>query len=303
MRKGPEQRARVAILRGRLVDLRDGADPEVAEAAERLATIADELVRTSTWIVGGDGWAYDIGFGGVDHVLGSGRNVNLLVLDTEVYSNTGGQASKSTPRAATAKFASDGKGTRKKDLGLLAQAYGDVYVAQIAIGANETQAVRAFREAVAHDGPSLVIAYSSLDALDGIDALTDQLANVSGSISNGAAAGIVMGGAGIAFGAHALDRVSQILLRLQLAAHVPARLRPEVTFGGAQPKRIRHAAEQAVQLLLVLGPGLGRGHQPNFPVTYCSVRSSSGRENICSVGLYSTSKPVRRSLSGFTSVV
>ena len=125
----------------------------------------------AVWIIGGDGWAYDIGFGGLDHVLSSGRNVNVLVLDTEVYSNTGGQSSKSTPRAATAKFASDGKGTRKKDLGLLAQAYGDVYVAQIAVGANETQTVRALREAVAHDGPSLVIAYSTCIA-HGIDMAT-----------------------------------------------------------------------------------------------------------------------------------
>ena len=128
---------------------------------DRLASLADALIPSSTWIVGGDGWAYDIGFGGLDHVLSSGANVNILVLDTEVYSNTGGQASKSTPRGATAKFASNGKGTRKKDLGLLAQAYGDVYVAQIALGANETQAVRSLLEAAAHDGPSLVIAYST----------------------------------------------------------------------------------------------------------------------------------------------
>jgi pyruvate-ferredoxin/flavodoxin oxidoreductase len=158
------QRARVAALRQRLAGL-DG--PE----ARRLASLADALVPVSVWIVGGDGWAYDIGFGGLDHVLSSGRNVNILVLDTEVYSNTGGQASKSTPRAATAKFASDGKGTRKKDLGLLAQAYGDVYVAQVALGANETQVVRAFREAVAHEGPSLVIAYSTCIA-HGIDMAT-----------------------------------------------------------------------------------------------------------------------------------
>jgi pyruvate-ferredoxin/flavodoxin oxidoreductase len=113
------------------------------------------------WIVGGDGWAYDIDFGGLDHVLASGRNVNILVLDTEVYSNTGGQASKATPRGAAAKFASTGKATKKKDLGLLAQAYGDVYVAQIAMGANETQTVRAFLEAAAWPGPSLILAYST----------------------------------------------------------------------------------------------------------------------------------------------
>jgi pyruvate-ferredoxin/flavodoxin oxidoreductase len=120
----------------------------------------DHLVRRSVWIVGGDGWAYDIGFGGLDHVLASGRNVNILVLDTEVYSNTGGQASKSTPRGAVAKFAAGGKRGRKKDLGLMAIAYGNVYVAQIAMGASPQQTLDALLEAEAHDGPSLVIAYS-----------------------------------------------------------------------------------------------------------------------------------------------
>ena len=117
-------------------------------------------MRRSVWIVGGDGWAYDIGYGGLDHVLASGRNVNILVLDTEVYSNTGGQASKSTPRGAVAKFAAGGKRGRKKDLGLMAVAYGNVYVAQIAMGASPQQTVDAFLEAEAHDGPSLIIAYS-----------------------------------------------------------------------------------------------------------------------------------------------
>jgi pyruvate-ferredoxin/flavodoxin oxidoreductase len=116
--------------------------------------------QTSVWIVGGDGWAYDIGFGGLDHVLSTGRNVNILVLDTEVYSNTGGQASKATPRAAVAKFASGGKTTGKKDLGQIAMSYGNVYVAQVAMGANMTQVVRAFAEAEAHPGVSLIIAYS-----------------------------------------------------------------------------------------------------------------------------------------------
>jgi pyruvate-ferredoxin/flavodoxin oxidoreductase len=128
--------------------------------ARRLLTLAHALVRTTVWIVGGDGWAYDIGFGGLDHVLASGKNVNLLVLDTEVYSNTGGQASKATPRAAVAKFAAGGKRTRKKDLGMIASAYGDVYVAQIAMGADNPQTVKALAEADAYDGPSLVIAYS-----------------------------------------------------------------------------------------------------------------------------------------------
>nr|WP_300147956.1 pyruvate:ferredoxin (flavodoxin) oxidoreductase [Propionicimonas sp.] len=143
----------------------------LSEAAGRLLSLADELVEKSVWIVGGDGWAYDIGYGGLDHVLGSGRNVNILVLDTEVYSNTGGQASKASPRGATAKFATAGKGTQKKDLGMLAQAYGDVYVAQLAIGANQQQAVRAMLEAQAWPGPSLLIAYSTCIA-HGIDMAT-----------------------------------------------------------------------------------------------------------------------------------
>jgi pyruvate-ferredoxin/flavodoxin oxidoreductase len=118
------------------------------------------LVKKSVWIVGGDGWAYDIGYGGLDHVLASGRNVNVLVLDTEVYSNTGGQSSKATPRAAVAKFAASGKGTPKKDLGLLAVSYGTIYVARVAMGANDAQTIKAFLEAEAYNGPSLIIAYS-----------------------------------------------------------------------------------------------------------------------------------------------
>jgi pyruvate-ferredoxin/flavodoxin oxidoreductase len=147
------QRARVAELKGTLAK---SDDPR----ASRLATLADSLVQTSVWIVGGDGWAYDIGFGGLDHVLASGRNVNVLVLDTEVYSNTGGQASKSTPRGAVAKFAAGGKHTAKKDLGLIAAGYGNVYVAQVALGADNPQTVKAFAEAEAYNGPSLIIAYS-----------------------------------------------------------------------------------------------------------------------------------------------
>ena len=158
------QRERVAALKARLTDLED-------PRATRLMTVADSLVHKTVWIVGGDGWAYDIGFGGVDHVLASGRNVNMLVLDTEVYSNTGGQASKSTPRGAVAKFAAGGSPNGKKDLGMIASAYGDVYVAQVAIGANNTQTVRAFAEAEAYDGPSLIIAYSQCIA-HGIDMST-----------------------------------------------------------------------------------------------------------------------------------
>jgi pyruvate-ferredoxin/flavodoxin oxidoreductase len=117
-------------------------------------------VKKSVWIIGGDGWAYDIGFGGLDHVLASGRNVNVLVLDTEVYSNTGGQMSKATPRGAVAKFAAGGKTAGKKDLALMAMTYGHIYVARVAMGGNDVQTLRAFREAEAYDGPSLVIAYS-----------------------------------------------------------------------------------------------------------------------------------------------
>jgi pyruvate-ferredoxin/flavodoxin oxidoreductase len=132
----------------------------VPEARE-LEGIADELVRRSVWIVGGDGWAYDIGSAGLDAVLGSGQDVNVLVLDTEVYSNTGGQASKATPRGAIAKFAARGKQTGKKDLGMLAMAYGNVYVAHVALGASDMQTVKALLEAEAWPGPSLVIAYST----------------------------------------------------------------------------------------------------------------------------------------------
>jgi pyruvate-ferredoxin/flavodoxin oxidoreductase len=155
------QRRRVAALEE---SLRGLDDPRGAH----LRTLAAYLVRRSVWIVGGDGWAYDIGYGGLDHVLASGRNVNILVLDTEVYSNTGGQASKSTPRGAVAKFAAGGKRSRKKDLGLMAIAYGNVYVAQVAMGASAQQTVDALLEAEAHDGPSLVIAYGHCIA-HGID--------------------------------------------------------------------------------------------------------------------------------------
>jgi pyruvate-ferredoxin/flavodoxin oxidoreductase len=155
------QRIRVAALREVLGGI-------ASSLGKRLEAVADSLVRRSVWIVGGDGWSYDIGFGGLDHVLASGRNVNILVLDTEVYSNTGGQASKATPRAAVAKFASGGKATGKKDLGQIAMAYGNVYVGQVAMGANMTQTVRTFAEAEAHPGVSLIIAYSPCIA-HGID--------------------------------------------------------------------------------------------------------------------------------------
>jgi pyruvate-ferredoxin/flavodoxin oxidoreductase len=148
-----EQRERVEYLKSLLAVI-DHDD------ARRLIPIVDTLVRKDVWIVGGDGWAYDIGFGGLDHVLASGRNVNILVMDTEVYSNTGGQMSKATPRAAIAKFAAGGKPAGKKDLGLMAMSYGNVYVARVAMGAKDEQTLRAFIEAEAYNGPSLIIAYS-----------------------------------------------------------------------------------------------------------------------------------------------
>jgi len=155
------QRIRVAELKVRLLTL---SEP----AALDLLSVVDHLVRRSIWIVGGDGWAYDIGYGGLDHVLASGKNVKVLVLDTEVYSNTGGQASKATPLGAVAKFAAAGKRTNRKDLALQAIAYGNVYVAQVAMGANPQQTLEAFREAEAYDGPSLILAYSHCIA-HGID--------------------------------------------------------------------------------------------------------------------------------------
>ena len=147
------QRQRVAALKDRL--LRSDHP-----SAQNLLAVADFLVKRSVWGIGGDGWAYDIGYGGLDHVLALGRNINLLVLDTEVYSNTGGQASKSTDLGAVAKFAAGGKATPKKDLGMMAMSYGYIYVAQIALGASDSQALRAFREAESYDGPSIIIAYS-----------------------------------------------------------------------------------------------------------------------------------------------
>ncbi|HEX9410286.1 MAG TPA: 4Fe-4S dicluster domain-containing protein, partial [Actinomycetota bacterium] len=161
------QRERIAELEHRLATLAG----DLSAPARELLDLADELVHKSVWIVGGDGWAYDIGSGGLDHVLATGRDVNVLVLDTEVYSNTGGQASKATPRAAVAKFASRGKPTGKKDLGMMATAYGNVYVAQVAIGGNDMQTIKAFAEAEAWPGPSLIIAYSTCIA-HGIDMAT-----------------------------------------------------------------------------------------------------------------------------------
>jgi pyruvate-ferredoxin/flavodoxin oxidoreductase len=166
--------AAINIQRELVVDLKaklEGAaklEGDLPNESRDLLSVSDALVKKSVWIVGGDGWAYDIGYGGLDHVLAGGQNVNILVLDTEVYSNTGGQASKSTPMGAVAKFAAGGKPTAKKDLGMGAIRYGNVYVAQVAMGANDTHTVKAFLEAEAHDGPSLIIAYSQCIA-HGID--------------------------------------------------------------------------------------------------------------------------------------
>ncbi len=168
-----EQRERVVRLKEALKDL-----PSLE--ARQLLALADMLVKKSVWIIGGDGWAYDIGYGGLDHVMASGRNVNILVLDTEVYSNTGGQSSKSTPRAAVAKFAAGGKPGPKKDLGLMAMSYGNVYVASVAMGAKDEHTLKAFLEAEAYDGPSLIIAYSHCIAhgINMTTAMQDQKAMV-----------------------------------------------------------------------------------------------------------------------------
>ncbi|HUG05393.1 MAG TPA: pyruvate:ferredoxin (flavodoxin) oxidoreductase, partial [Candidatus Limnocylindria bacterium] len=171
-----ERRERVEILRASLAGIDDPRAREIADAAEA-------FLPKTVWIVGGDGWAYDIGFGGLDHVLASGRDVNVLVLDTEVYSNTGGQASKATPRGAVAKFAAAGKRTAKKDLGLFAMQYPDVYVAQIALGANDQQTVSALVEAERHPGPSLVIAYATCIA-QGFD-LSEGLAHQKDAVATG----------------------------------------------------------------------------------------------------------------------
>ena len=172
-----DQRERVALLKQKLAGI---ADPD----AKNLAGVADMLVKKSVWAVGGDGWAYDIGYGGLDHVLASGRNVNILVVDTEVYSNTGGQCSKATPTGAVAKFAAAGKPTPKKDLGMMAMAYRNCYVAKVAMGYSDIQTVRALIEADAYDGPSIVIAYSHCIA-HGID-MAKGMDNQTAAVDSGA---------------------------------------------------------------------------------------------------------------------
>jgi pyruvate-ferredoxin/flavodoxin oxidoreductase len=157
--------------RGRVVKLKEQCKKSSCSECKRLIMLADYLVRKSVWALGGDGWAYDIGYGGLDHVLASSVDINVLVLDTEVYSNTGGQMSKSTPRAAVAKFAAGGKPSPKKNLGLLAIVYGNIYVAKVAMGANTNQTVKAFIEAESYPGPSLIIAYAQC-INHGIDMVT-----------------------------------------------------------------------------------------------------------------------------------
>jgi len=156
-----EQREKVALLKQKLDEILTlKIEPNLKSKIQNLKAIADYLVKKSVWIIGGDGWGYDIGFGGIDHVLASGRNVNILILDTEVYSNTGGQMSKATPKAAVAKFAAGGKAAPKKDLGLMAMTYGNVYIASVAMGARDEHTLKAFLEAEAYEGTSLIIAYS-----------------------------------------------------------------------------------------------------------------------------------------------
>jgi pyruvate-ferredoxin/flavodoxin oxidoreductase len=177
------QESEIAAQRKRVQELQEKLHGFPEPAAKHLLSVCEQLVHRSVWLVGGDGWAYDIGYGGVDHALASGKNINILVLDTEVYSNTGGQSSKSTPTAASAKFASAGKRGGKKDLAMQAVSYGNVYVAKIAFGANPQQAMLAMREAQAYDGPSLILAYSHCIA-HGYD-LKDGLTQQNNAVASG----------------------------------------------------------------------------------------------------------------------
>jgi pyruvate-ferredoxin/flavodoxin oxidoreductase len=175
--------AEIQHQRELVVELKEKLQKMDSPDAEQLLSLADVLVKRSLWIMGGDGWAYDIGYGGLDHVLASGRNVNILVMDTEVYSNTGGQSSKATPLGAVAKFAAGGKPVGKKDLGMMAMTYGNVYVAQVAMGARDEHTLRAFLEAEAYDGPSIIIAYSHCIA-HGID-MTTAMHNQKAAVDSG----------------------------------------------------------------------------------------------------------------------
>jgi pyruvate-ferredoxin/flavodoxin oxidoreductase len=152
--------AQIEAQRGYVAELKKALALSKEPIAKELLSLTDHFIKRSVWVLGGDGWAYDIGFGGLDHTIASGRNINVLVLDTEVYSNTGGQMSKATPIGAVAKFAASGKTVSKKDLGAIAMSYGYVYVARISMGANMNQVIKAFREAESYDGPSIIIAYA-----------------------------------------------------------------------------------------------------------------------------------------------
>ena len=231
-----EQRERVHVLRSKLAGI------ESAEARD-LLSLADALVKKSVWIVGGDGWAYDIGYGGLDHVLASGRNVNVLVLDTEVYSNTGGQMSKATPRGAVAKFAADGKRRPKKDLGMMAMSYGNVYVAAVAMGSSDMHTLKAFLEAEAYDGPSLIIAYSHCIAhgYDLVHGLDQQKAAVLS-------------------GYWPLYRYNPDLVKLgknpfQLDSKPPALPLEKYIYNETRYTMLKHSDPQAAKLLLQLAEG------------------------------------------------
>jgi len=155
-----KEQSEIENQRAYVTELKKILAQDPSDLAQNLLAVADYLIKRSIWVIGGDGWAYDIGFGGIDHVLASGRKINLLVLDTEVYSNTGGQMSKATPIGAIAKFAASGKALAKKELGLMMMTYGYIYVARVAMGANKMQTLRAFLEADAYNGPAIIIAYS-----------------------------------------------------------------------------------------------------------------------------------------------
>jgi pyruvate-ferredoxin/flavodoxin oxidoreductase len=228
-----EQRERVQALKSKLAGL------DSAEARD-LLSLADALVKKSVWILGGDGWAYDIGYGGLDHVLASGRNVNVLVLDTEVYSNTGGQMSKSTPRGAVAKFAAGGKSRPKKNLGLMAMSYGNVYVAAVAMGSSDMHTLKAFLEAEAYDGPSLIIAYSHCIA-HGYDLVY----------------GLDQQKAAVLSGYWPLYRYNPELLKLgknpfQLDSKPPALPLDKYIYNETRYTMLRHSDPQAAKLLLQL---------------------------------------------------
>ncbi|MGC9994501.1 MAG: pyruvate:ferredoxin (flavodoxin) oxidoreductase [Terriglobia bacterium] len=231
-----EQRERVHGLKSKLAGI------ESAEARD-LLSLADALVKKSVWIVGGDGWAYDIGYGGLDHVLACGRNVNVLVLDTEVYSNTGGQMSKATPRGAVAKFAADGKRRPKKDLGMMAISYGNVYVAAVAMGSSDMHTLKAFLEAEAYDGPSLIIAYSHCIAhgYDLVHGLDQQKAAVQS-------------------GYWPLYRYNPDLVKLgknpfQLDSKPPALPLEKYIYNETRYTMLKHSDPQAAKLLLQLAEG------------------------------------------------